>query len=197
MPRKEHPIPGSHSGVPQRRKAIQMAINPTRSTTRLQHTAAALDTVMRKLSSQRLDITIGGDQVTALRDQLLALTAKIDALKDAWSTTSARLAAANAVDHDDVAQLKAAAEAVVPLESQRELLLGECKTTAAKVAALEGTLPQMMAESDQLQNRLVQQQAALDRVSAAYPAALKRHLRKCRQYGWADARLAGSKNSKK
>lgn len=41
--------------------------------------------------------------------------------------------------------------------------------------------------------REANQKAALDRQSQRYPAALKRHLIKCRKHGWADARLTSKK----
>lgn len=37
------------------------------------------------------------------------------------------------------------------------------------------------------------QKEALDRVNATYPQKLARHLRKCKRFGWTDARIAKKK----
>ena len=45
----------------------------------------------------------------------------------------------------------------------------------------------------QFNARILAQEQALQTKETTYPTKLARHLRKCRKYGWADARLASGK----
>lgn len=63
----------------------------------------------------------------------------------------------------------------------------------AQVALVRMVQSELDAALQLLANRSLAQEAAVMRKETSYPIKLRRHLRKCRKYGWADARLVQGK----
>ena len=79
-------------------------------------------------------------------------------------------------------------------QEQYNQAIGEYATKAQERDAMQVKLAALLNGPTML--TINAQEKALARQEAAYPAKLKRHLRKCRRHGWADGRLAAAKGKK-
>ena len=100
------------------------------------------------------------------------------------------------LDHE---QIKAATDSIESYDKDIaafELALrAECERINPKVIELDSAETLLQGELTHLLLAKSNQEPALAKMEASYPQKLKRHLAKCKRFGWADSRLkSGKKN---
>ncbi len=147
-----------------------MSINPTRAEARYKITEARLNEVESKMKGFAA-VAAGCheifNQMQAVKHRLMEQT--------------------NLTVKDDKLIKELEAEYVALADSYNKSLLA--KDESYIKMGVDG----LYIQQDMLSGILRLQEVALQRLQITYPAKLARHLRKCRMYGWSDARLGGKK----
>lgn len=94
---------------------------------------------------------------------------------------------------NQIADMKSRDEATTELEQQVQQIVQQYGDTSKLLNTITTEVTELRKQHPNIEQREELQKSALSRAEAAYPAKLKRHLRKCRQHGWVDARLGGKK----
>ena len=184
-----------------------MSINPARETKRLNDTITKITKVEETLGKAKKALDEINKATNTLLDKRTELSKKIDAMVHAKSLAQAHIDAWKGQEIDlgypkdelemDAEQIKAADESLAKYYADLATIDGalgdEGKNSFEARKKAEEELNKVDNELGVLLVTKAQQEEALKKVEAAYPTLLKRHLRKCKKYGWTDARLAGGK----
>lgn len=160
-----------------------MAINPARQETRLAKTreiAGKIKHLDEKIRSLLDDQDQRQVQVTLLENQ-------IEETRRGFTPTDA-----DAPPSQENAKVQAEMNTLIEQKAQIVTQYGQTSTT---LKGLADEMQKLREQYPYIEVREQAQAAALDRKVAEYPSLLKRHLRKCRRFGWADPRLAGARKS--
>lgn len=164
-----------------------MAINPTRQQTRLAKSQEAGKAVTQEINVSQIALkNLIGDC-----DQLMV---RIQLEENAVTELNGQLMSVSAVEvktDETVAEVARLANEMKQHQEQHTAAIGEYAAKRMERDETEIKLAALLNGPTML--RISSQEKALAKQDAAYPAALKRHLRKCRKHGWADNRLAGGK----
>jgi chromosome segregation ATPase len=184
-----------------------MSINPSRAQARLTKTLAAITDLESKIKKNTDEQEVLKKDYNAILESINSLNAKKRAMVQAKELAVLHLAhwdgkqgqadyPAQEID-DDKNQIKAADDSIV--EYDKDLLAfdmalkTECESINPRVIELDAEEHNLQGELTHILLAKDNQEAALARVEASYPAKLKRHLAKCKRFGWADARLKSGK----
>jgi hypothetical protein len=164
-----------------------MAINPTREQTRLTKSREAGKAVLNEIEQTKVKIqNLNGD--------LDQLQVKSTLEENALIELNIALTTASAIEvktDETVADIARIANEMKEHQEQLTLISQEYTDKRQQRDEFEIQLAALLNGPTMLKISL--QEKALAKQEAAYPALLKRHLRKCRKYGWTDNRLASAK----
>jgi chromosome segregation ATPase len=167
-----------------------MAINPSRQQTRLDKTKAEAASITSEIQQTEARLRLAGQHIDDFQAQVVSLDKRIAA----QAAVQVELAGKPDKSEDDLAQLRASIETLSKLAEEKGTVV---QTLEAEVQTLRDLTPRLEAlNRHPIFATLALQQAALDRAEEAYPSLLKRHLRKCKRFGWSDGRLAALKGGK-
>lgn len=164
-----------------------MAINPTRQQTRLTKSQEAGKAVIQEINVSKIKLKNLVEDLDQMQVRSTLEENAIVALNDALVAASAQ----DPKTDETVAEIARLANEMQQHQEQLTAITQEYAAKSQERDAVEVQLAALLNGPVML--RIASQEKALARQEAAYPARLKRHLRKCRRHGWADARLGGKK----
>lgn len=164
-----------------------MAINPTRQQTRLDKTKTEAASITTEINQTQVRLDLIDKHLSEFQAQIINLDGRIAA----QTAVQVELAGKPEKSEDDLAQLRASIETMSKLAEEKGTVVLSYEAESKTANELSSRLAALRLNP--LLVRLALQQEALDRAEAAYPSLLKRHLRKCKRFGWSDGRLAALK----
>jgi septal ring factor EnvC (AmiA/AmiB activator) len=171
-----------------------MAINPTRQQIRLNKTKTEGASITSEINQTQVRLELIDKHLSEFQAQVISLDEQIAAQVDIQVKSGI-----NSSDTDEQGRLKIEAfkssmEALTKLTEEKGTVVTAYETESK--TANELTVRLEALNRHPILTTLALQQAALDRAEEAYPSLLKRHLRKCKRFGWSDGRLAALKGGK-
>lgn len=168
-----------------------MSINPNRAAARLAKTKEATNKQFERMAEIKNRLAVLAERDDARAAKRTNVWAKVSVMTEARAVAAAHVAGGIDVAVNE-AQVAVATESINKYQVEIDTLDQATKDDAQTIEALEAELTALL--HDPMVMRYYSQAAALARKEEAYPAKLKAHLRRCKNHGVADSRMAAARS---
>lgn len=164
-----------------------MSINTTRAQIRLTKSEEAGKSVISEIAKLKQAIETANNDLDQMQ---VASQIQENIVNESFTALTAVKSKLEQTE-DDTAQATLLTEQLQKAQAEVQSIVERYKARRDERTTAEVQLADL--EGGATMSKIWSQREALKRREVSYPAALKRHLRKCRKHGWADSRLSAGK----